>query len=582
MGDRASVCPDSATLDAGISDLTSGSPGGGAIEVEFDVPAWTRDGVKLLADVYRPGSGGPWPTLLTRTPYGKHVLGEIAWSGLDPVRAARRGFLVVVQDVRGRFASEGEWDPLRFERLDGFDSIQWASKLPGSNGRVGMFGGSYCGNTQWMPAIDQPPALHAISPLMTWAEPMDGLLARRGAVELGLGVAWSLLTGFDHLARLDLDEDELQRRGVSLVGDWDRLGSRGYWDLPVGEMAVMGAHALRELGTIRALTDQGVTEHSRVSGSHERVHVSSLHTAGWHDLFLQGSLDNYQAMISCGRDARLVVGPWTHDRFVDPIGEQVFGALSGRDGVAVHPHGDWNDMQLAWFRRDLLPDDTVEFPREPVRIFVMGRNQWRDESSWPLARAEDERWFLQAERGLSPTPGDVEAASEFTYDPGDPVPTLGGPTVLWPGYPAGPRDQARIERRGDVLVFTSDPLQEDLEVTGRVRVFLHVESSVSSTDWVARLCDVHPDGRSFNLCDGILRVSNGANKAAVREIDLWSTSNVFLRGHCLRVQVTSSSFPRWDRNLNTGNQGETKYRPARQRVHHGIERRSYILLPVVK
>jgi putative CocE/NonD family hydrolase len=164
----------------------------------------------------------------------------------------------------------------------------------------------------------------------------------------------------------------------------------------------------------------------------------------------------------------------------------------------------------------------------------------------------------------------------------NPVPTVGGNTVMWSGYPAGPMNQARVETRPDVLVFTSDPLEEDIEVTGRVRILVHAESSAPSTDWVARLCDVHPDGRSFNLCDGILRVSDGAQECRQHEIDLWSTSNVFLRGHRLRVHVTSSSFPRWDRNLNTGDQRERRHEIARQRIHHAANRPSYIELPVIK
>jgi putative CocE/NonD family hydrolase len=218
----------------------------------------------------------------------------------------------------------------------------------------------------------------------------------------------------------------------------------------------------------------------------------------------------------------------------------------------------------------------------PVRIFVMGRNQWRDEPGWPPARSVPQRWYLRSCGGLvNGGPDGAGHPSEFTYDPADPVPTVGGHTVMWSGYPAGPMDQGRVEDRADVLVFTSAPLEEDIEVTGRVRMVMHAASSASSTDWVARLCDVHPDGRSFNICDGILRVSEGADECARREIDLWSTSNVFLRGHRIRVHVTSSSFPRWDRNLNTGNQRESRHEVARQCLFHTAGRPSYIELPVV-
>jgi putative CocE/NonD family hydrolase len=218
-----------------------------------------------------------------------------------------------------------------------------------------------------------------------------------------------------------------------------------------------------------------------------------------------------------------------------------------------------------------------------VRIFVMGRNKWRDERGWPPERARPHRWYLREGSALTRTPPRLaEAASEFTYNPANPVPTLGGPGVPLGGYRAGPIDQAEIEARRDVLVFTSEPLTEDLEVTGRIRVTLHAESSAPSTDWVARLCDVHPDGRSFNLCDGILRVTSGARDCQPHVVDLWSTSNVFLRGHRIRVHVTSSSFPRWDRNLNTGDQADPDHQLARQRIQHDAEQPSYIDLPVIE
>jgi uncharacterized protein len=550
--------------------------------VEFDVAARMRDGVALRANVYRPEGSGPWPTLLARTPYGKDNLQTVSWPGFDPVQAARRGFIVVVQDTRGRFASDGDWDPFSFEGQDGHDSVEWAATLPGSNGRVGMYGGSYHGNTQWLAAIERPPSLAAISPAMTWSEPMDGVFARGGAVELGLALMWALHTGQEYLGRLGLDDVELQRRIDDVTDELDRLAEAGYWELPVNDMAALRRHGVPDIGGIRVLDDPDVAKRSRVGDSHDRVEVPTFHTAGWYDLFLQGTLDSYQAMAAAGREARLIIGPWTHQRFADPVGERAFGLRAGRDGVPVHAHGSWNDLQLAWFRRHLVPEANVELPAAPVRIFVMGRNEWRDESCWPPERAVDERWFLRSDGSLtSAGPGLGEDASEFLYDPADPVPTVGGHGAVWPGYAAGPIDQAGVEARDDVLVFTSGPLEEDLEVTGRVRVVLHAESSAPSTDWVARLCDVHPEGRSFNLCDGIVRVTERAQERACHEIDLWSTSNVFLRGHRLRVHVTSSSFPRWDRNLNTANQRESRHEVARQRVHHAAGRPSYIELPVI-
>jgi putative CocE/NonD family hydrolase len=210
----------------------------------------------------------------------------------------------------------------------------------------------------------------------------------------------------------------------------------------------------------------------------------------------------------------------------------------------------------------------------------MGINRWRDEDAWPPQRSRAERWFLQVDSLLSPRSEGEAGVARFRYDPSDPVPTVGGNTLIGPAFPAGPSDQREIEERDDVLVFTSPPLERDLELTGRVRVVLSAASSAGSTDWVARLCDVHPDGRSINVCDGILRVEDGGRRAE-REIDLWSTSIVLLKRHRLRVDVTSSSFPRWDRNLNTGDQAGTRMEAAEQRVYVG-DGSSYVQLPVVR
>jgi putative CocE/NonD family hydrolase len=550
------------------------------VTVEFDIPARMRGGVTLRANVYRPGGPGPWPTLLARTPYGKDLAQVVSW--LDPVQAARRGFMVVIQDTRGRFASEGQWDPFRFERHDGYDTVEWAARLPGSNGRVGMYGGSYWGNSQWLAAIEQPPSLAAISPAVTWSDPMDGLFARGGAVELGLVVPWSLQQGLDYIARTSPDGDEARKRAEAVLDEWDRLDQDGYWDLPVHDIAVLRRHAVPDLGSIRVLDNPEIAGWCRVAGGYERVAVPAFHLGGWYDIFLQGTLDNYQAMAALRHDSRLIIGPWTHPTYADPVGEQLFGVRAGKEGIPVHPYGDVNDLQLAWLRGHLVPGSDAVLPQAPVRIFVMGRNQWRDEPGWPPAGAVPQRWYMRSTRALTTTgPDAAERPSEFAYDPADPVPTVGGHTVMWPGYPAGPMDQARVEARPDVLVFTSDPLEEDLEVTGRVRAVITARSSAPSTDWVARLCDVHPDGRSVNLCDGILRVPDGARERREYAIDLWSTSNVFLRGHRIRVHVTSSSFPRWDRNLNTGDQRGRGREVARQSVHHAAGHPSYIELPVI-
>jgi putative CocE/NonD family hydrolase len=548
------------------------------ITIDFDAPARMRDGTVLRANIYRPQGAGPWPTLLTRLPYGKDL--QIANLLLDPVLAARRGFIVVVQDTRGRYSSDGAWEPFRFEGFDGYDSVEWAARLPGSNGRVGMYGASYFGNSQWMAALERPPSLAAISPAFTWADPMDGLFGRGGAVELGLVLPWSLQQGVDYIRRQAPTTDEAFSRIWALVDDFDKLEREGYWQLPVSEAAVLARHGIPDLGSIRAVEDESIATSSTVAGKHERVTVPTLHTGGWYDIFLQGTLDNHAAMVSLGRPSSLVVGPWTHGGFVDPIGEGRFGLRASRTGVPVHPDGDLNDLELAWLGKHLTAAESPAPGESFVRVFVMGRNEWRDERTWPPAGTRSERHFLRADGTLSLTsPGSDEEPSEFTYDPADPVATIGGALVMSPSFPAGAFDQTSIETRDDVLIFTSAPLQAPIEVAGRVTATLSVQSSAPATDWVMRLCQVFPDGRSVNLCDGIARISSHADRAAEVRIDLWSTCNVFDAGHRIRVQVTSSNFPRWDRNLNTGDQQGRAHLVARQRLYHDASHPSYIELP---
>jgi hypothetical protein len=542
----------------------------GELTIARDVPARMRDGVVLRANVYRPTAAGPWPTLLTRTPYGKDLPGCAAW--LDPVRSAAAGFMVIVQDVRGRFASDGEWEPFRHEGTDGYDTVQWAAGLDGSNGRVGMFGLSYWGSTQWLAAIAQPPALHAIAPGMTWSDPDDGLLRRGGAVQLAAGVVWGLEQGLDHVRRSGDPPRQVERRLRRLVDARDSVAQSGLWQLPASVSSLLGAHGVPGLGEGAA----GAAR-CRVSGRHDRVRVPVFGIGGWHDAFLQGVLDNHAAMDALGRETRIVIGPWSHANWTDAVGGLSFGTVARMDGGPAGGPEDLGAMQLDWFRHQLDPAAAPGPTWPAVRVFVMGINRWREEERWPPPEGSPQRWYLRPGGGLSPAaPDDDEPAGTFVYDPSDPVPSTPAGTSLSSPDPSGPVDQTAIEARPDVLVFTSPPLAHDLEVAGRVRAGLHAHSSAPSTDWVARLCDVHPDGSSHRICDGILRVAGDAQRPQYHEIDLWSTHNVFRRGHRVRLQITSSSFPRWDRNLGTGDQGVAAHRPAHQRVQSG----SWVELPV--
>ncbi|MEU6349086.1 CocE/NonD family hydrolase [Streptomyces sp. NPDC047072] len=558
------------------------------IRIELDLPARMRDGTVLRADVYRPGGPGPWPVLLCRLPYGKQT--PMMTAVLDPSAAVRRGFMVVVQDTRGRFASEGEWDPLTYEERDGHDTVRWAAALPGSNGAVGMIGGSYFGNTQWMAALSKPPELKAIAPMITWSDPDDGLWTRGGAIELGLSVPWTLLQGADTLIRRhSADLDGLVNGITALIQDFDGLADGGYGELPAGRFPAFARHDLPELGYERSRREPAWAASTRVAGRHHEVDLPTFQVGGWYDIFSQGTLDNFTAMRRAGRPATLVMGPWSHTNWRHVVGDVNFGFAANSEFMGLR--GRLHDLQFDWFRRTLGDGEPPEPDTGQVLLFVMGVNQWREETEWPLSRAVDTDLHLRADGRLTPEPpSTAEPAEEFTYDPTDPVPTMGGALLLGGGllmtdeFPPGPLDQSAVEAREDVLVFTTEALTEDVEVTGRVSVVLFAATDGPSTDWVARLCDVDENGVSRNVTDGVVRVRTAApGEPAEHAVDLWSTSIVFRAGHRIRVQVTSSNFPRWDRNLNTGEPEHTATTPrtARQRIFHDPAHPSRIILPVV-
>ncbi|MFE9644441.1 CocE/NonD family hydrolase [Streptomyces sp. NPDC006365] len=553
------------------------------IRIEFDVTAEMRDGTVLRADVYRPGGTGPWPVLLSRLPYGKQT--PMMAVMLDPVAAARRGFMVVIQDTRGRFASEGEWEPWTYEESDGYDTVRWAAALPGSNGSVGMIGVSYFGNTQWMAALSKPPELKAIAPMITWSDPDDGLWTRGGAIELGITVPWSLLQGADTLTRRHAtDLDGLVSSITGLVQDFDGLAGGGYGELPAGRFPAFARHDLPELGYERSRREPEWARSCRVAGRHDEVDLPTFQAGGWYDIFSQGTLDNFTAMRRAGRSATLVMGPWSHTNLRNVVGDVNFGFSAHSDFMGMR--GRLTDMQFDWFQRTLGDGNgqVLEPDTGKVLLFVMGINQWREETEWPLSRAVDTDFHLRADGSLSlEPPSTAEQPEEFTYDPMDPVPTAGGAVLMTDEFRPGPLDQTAVEAREDVLVFTTNPLAEDVEVTGRVQAVLFAATDGPSTDWVARLCDVDENGLSRNVTDGIVRVRVTPGEPAEHVVDLWSTSIVFRAGHRIRVQVTSSNFPRWDRNLNTGEPEEsaTTARVARQQLFHDPARPSRIVLPVV-
>ncbi|WP_174187266.1 CocE/NonD family hydrolase [Nocardia barduliensis] len=548
--------------------------------IELDVEVQMRDGTVLRADVYRPAAPGAYPVLIQRTPYHKQSPGQSLM--FDVLAAVKRGFIVVQQDTRGRFESEGQWLPWAYERQDGYDTVLWARSLPGSNGKVGMFGGSFTGQTQWTTAIAQPPGLAAIAPQLTWSDPANGLMFRGGAVELGLNTVWGLGTSVAQLPKIIEDPDKLVAELATVIGDLDSLATKGYWDLPVAQLPVLTRTGQPDVGVRRALLDFDTTDECRVAGKHDQVNVPSLNIGGWYDVFQQGTLDNFAAMRARGVPARLVVGPWGHDPLFmfGQVGEINFGMMS----MVAPGARTMTDLQLDFFDEHLRDTSSAPADKAPVQIFVMGINQWRDEQQWPLERARDTPLYLQPSGCAAfDEPAGEPSHTDYIYDPADPVPTCGGNLAMAPEFPAGPRDQWKVESRSDVLVFTTPVLTEDLEITGRVKAVLYAATDGPTTDWVVRLCDVDEHGTSYNIVDGIARVTTEPGRVDRTEIDLWSTSIVIKAGHRLRVHVTSSNFPRWDRNPNTDAEVDhpDNFRVASQQIYHDSEHPSHLVLPIV-
>ncbi len=584
---------------------------GQQISVDFDVPARMRDGTTLRANVYRPVGEGQWPVLLTRLPYGKDF--PLGSSVLDPAQAARRGYVVVVQDTRGRFTSEGEWSPMVNEALDGVDTIEWAARLPYSDGKVGMYGASYFGFTQWAAAVHQPPALKAMIPYVTWNDPLNGTMFRGGALELGISGNWQLLMGLDILMRRHRDNPDPQVLGQAismLAKDMDVLGKEGYWTLPLKEFAPLKRHKIEASyfdPIMENPMDRSRLEPMTILGKHENVSVPTLNAGGWYDIFLKDTIENFKIMRERGstpeaRQSKLLIGPWSHGSATNPIGEINFGFAASAAFIDLQI--DFMSLQLRWFDHWLKGKDTGMLREAPIKLFVMGANVWRDEQEWPLARAVETRYYLHSNGHANTLHGDGllsterpdnEVSDHYVYDPANPVITRGGALLMSPEYPSGAFDQRPTESREDVLVYTTPVLQQDVEVTGPIMVHLWATSSAPDTDFVARLVDVHPDGYAQNLTDGIIRAryrnfTKGEapsliepGKAYEYEIDLWATSNVFKAGHRIRLDVTSSNFPRWDRNPNTGHDFgvDAELAVAHQAILHDREHVSYVVLPIV-
>jgi uncharacterized protein len=562
-----------------------------AVALQTAVEAKMRDGTILRADIYRPKAEGQFPVLLERTPYDKRNSAEFA------LKAVARGYVVIIQDVRGRYTSDGDWYPFKNESNDGYDTVEWAATLPYSNGKVGMFGGSYVGATQMLTAIAHPPHLAGICPVVTASNYHDGWTYQGGAFEQWFNESWTS----------GLSQDTLNR---SVMKNTNALN--GIWKLPLTAyplFEVPQASAPADLtGSLAPyfldwLAHPNYDEYWKrwsIEEHYSDINVPILTIAAWYDIFLGGSLRNYIGVKSqAGNEAarrgqRLIVTIGGHAGSGRKIGDIDFGPAAKFDE---------DDAMLDWYDYLFKNANNQSATAKPVRIFVMGANQWRNEDDWPLSRARETKYFLHSAGKANSVSGDgalstatprSEAPDRYTYNPEHPAPTIGGPLCCDAEHlKPGPRDQRPVEAREDVLVYSTPALAQDLEITGPIKLELFASSSAVDTDFTGKLVDVWPDGFAQNLTEGIIRARYrdsqekptfiNPGQTYKYTLDLWATSNLFRKGHRLRLEITSSNFPRFDRNLNAGEHSASgqKAVSATNTILHDAEHPSALILPVV-
>jgi uncharacterized protein len=568
--------------DGGLSGESSRR----SIRIDWDQHVKMRDGVALAGNIYRPAADGKYPVLVVRTPYDKNGEGDTCRD------AAEHGYVCITQDVRGRYSSEGDWYPFKNEANDGYDTVEWAAALPYSNGQVGMFGESYVGATQWLAAISRPPHLVAIQPSLTASDYHDGWIYQGGAFELWFDQSWTSILAAETLRSRAL-------KNIPATKWLEQLPESGF---PILQLEHPSALAPYYFDWLAHPEYDGYWKPLSIEEHYPELPVAARHVAGWYDVFLRGVLRNYMGMrahaaTQWARDHQeLIIGPWVHDADMNgKAGSLDFGKTAAFDR---------DQTILSWYDRIFNKTETASAKR--VKIFVMGINQWREEEDWPLTRAVYTRYYLSSSSHANSSAGDGSlstsspangaASDRFTSDPANPVPTRGGNLCCSHDQvqlPSGAFDQSEIEKRNDVLVYTTGAFEKDFEVTGPLTAEIYVGSSAVDTDITAKLVDVWPNGFAQNLADNIqrLRYRDSAGKPALLEpgkiykvaIEIGATSNVFRTGHRLRLEISSSNFPHFDRNLNTAESPEhgSKFVKAENRIYHDAEHPSAIILPVI-
>lgn len=555
---------------------------GQEILVERNVAMVTRDGVTLRADVFRPNRDGKFPVILERIPYDKRI------ENFGP-KAASQGYVFIVQDCRGRFASDGEWYPLRDEQNDGYDAVEWAAALPYANGKVGMFGFSYSALTQLFAAMASPPHLTCIMPGFMASDAHAQWVYPGGVFSQALNQGWSTALAIN----------ALERR----VG---RTAQPSHWDMK----QPLISYPLLDVGGAAGLCDfyydwvrhpayDAYWKAWSVEEHFAAIKVPALHFGAWYDYFAVGTVRNYAGFRDhagspeARQGQRLVMMVGGHAGPGPKIGEVDYGKDSVVDNWA---------LALRWFDHALKGEANGLEREKPVKYFVMGKNVWREADAWPVPGVRPTAFYLHSGGRANTLAGDgvlvreapaAGAVDQLVYDPANPVPTVGGPAFGEASLKQGPYDQREVEKRPDVLVYTTAPFAEDLEIVGEVRVDLHVSSTAVDTDFTAKLVDVAPDGTAINLLEGIQRARyrNSRERAELMvpgevypvTVGLGPIAHAFLRGHRLRLEISSSNFPHFARNPNTGaahDSGDRTEVTATNRIHHGATHASALWVEV--
>ncbi len=576
-------------------------------EVTSDVPVAMRDGTTLSTSIWRPDTDEPVPALLMRTPYGKEMIGALEGSSPNFFKLMRSGYAVVFQDCRGTFDSAGVFVPHVHDTDDGADTIFWLAEQRWCTGSVGMWGPSYLGMVQWRAAASATPALKAIAPGVGSADLYRAPWhSAGGALSLDCSLSWATMMALNTALRARDQGADVAQDLPALMA---RLADRKLLNevTPVADQPLIAKYLpwMIDVAIGHPDRDESWQELAAVDQA-SSITTPALHIGGWYDLFIGETLHAYNEMKARAGSAearqgqRLIIGPWSHNPtgFLGYYPDRSFGTAASMVAAML------TEPQIAFFDRWLKGQKDALDGREPVRLFVMGIDQWREESDWPLPDTRYTPYYLDGDGPANTAAGSGrlsagEPTGEFIdtylYDPRRPVPSLGGTMMNMGGYD-GAADQRPVHGRDDVLVFVTDVLDVPVEVTGPVSATLFVSSSAVDTDFTAKLVDIHPDGRAIILCAGIQRMRYRNSLSAPEQmtlgevyevdIDLIATSNVFLPGHRIMLEVSSSNFPRYDRNSNTGGVIAREHLSdmvtAVNHIHRGAEYPSRVVLPVVR